>query len=340
MLDTDSAPSTESRALTSHRALPTGIPWVLLVALLTAALVPLRGTLDKAHVVLLYLMLVLGASARRGRRVGLVVSVLCFLSFNFFLLPPYHTLRVADPLDWLVLFAFLTTSLLAAELLHRAQGVVDDDETFDAVLERHLNEQAVIGGVRYEVLNFAVDGYSPLQELYQLESRNLAFKPAAILYVAHYSAKHRASLHLTEMGRAGVEVPYPELGAILERAGIGPGIGRFESEQRIRPFEDEILSWTYRRMASSIRASGAVPVWVFLPLIGDHVPADGLARLTKVAADAGFETISLADCFAGQADAEVRFGEWDHHPNAVGHRLIAAKLFERLRAGEVLMTSR
>ena len=30
-------------------------------------------------------------------------------------------------------------------------------------------------------------------------------------------------------------------------------------------------------------------------------PTDGLALLTKVAADAGFETISLADCFAGHA---------------------------------------
>ena len=45
-----------------------------------------------------------------------------FFAFNFFLLPPYHTLSVADPRDWLVLIAFLITSLVAAQLLYRAQN--------------------------------------------------------------------------------------------------------------------------------------------------------------------------------------------------------------------------
>jgi two-component system sensor histidine kinase KdpD len=41
--------------------------------------------------------------------------------FNWFFLPPYHTLVVADPLDWLVLVAFLATSAVAAQLLYAAQ---------------------------------------------------------------------------------------------------------------------------------------------------------------------------------------------------------------------------
>ena len=97
------------------------LPWLGLVALVTAGLVALRGVLRESHAALVYLVVVLAVSAVRGRRVGSVLAVLCFLAFNYFLLPPYYTFVVADPLDWLVLVAFLVTSLVAAQLLDRAQ---------------------------------------------------------------------------------------------------------------------------------------------------------------------------------------------------------------------------
>ena len=71
--------------------------------------------------VLAFLLVVLAGSAREGRLLGLILAVASFLSFNFFLIPPFHTLRVADPLDWGVLGAFLITGSVAAELLHREQ---------------------------------------------------------------------------------------------------------------------------------------------------------------------------------------------------------------------------
>lgn len=103
-------------------ALRRALPWLLALAAATAAMVPLRARLDKAHVTLVYLVLVLLASARAGRAVGLVLSVAAFLCFNFFFLPPYHTFVVADPLDWLVLLAALAVSTVAAQLLGRARA--------------------------------------------------------------------------------------------------------------------------------------------------------------------------------------------------------------------------
>jgi two-component system sensor histidine kinase KdpD len=81
----------------------------------------LRGDLDDAHMALVYLLVVLGASARHGRGLGFAVAVFCFLAFNLFLLPPYYTLAIADPLDWLVLLTFLATAAVAAQLLDRAR---------------------------------------------------------------------------------------------------------------------------------------------------------------------------------------------------------------------------
>jgi two-component system sensor histidine kinase KdpD len=70
---------------------------------------------------LAYLLVVLFASAREGRFVGLLMATLCFFLFNFFLLPPLYTFDVADPLEWWVLASFLITGTVAAELLYRAQ---------------------------------------------------------------------------------------------------------------------------------------------------------------------------------------------------------------------------
>ena len=95
--------------------------WLAIAAATTALLVAARGVLDKSHVALAYLLVVLLGASRLGRRGGVVLALVCFFAFNFFLLPPYHTFVVTDQRDWLVLLAFLLTSLIGAQLLYRAQ---------------------------------------------------------------------------------------------------------------------------------------------------------------------------------------------------------------------------
>lgn len=99
--------------------------WGAALVLNTVVLLLVRERLDKAHFALAYLLVVLGGSASGGRTLGLALAVVSFFCFNFFLLPPYHTLFVADPLDWLVLFAFLVTGAVAAYLLERARTEAD-----------------------------------------------------------------------------------------------------------------------------------------------------------------------------------------------------------------------
>lgn len=100
----------------------TWVTWLAVLAGATAAMLALRPSLDKAHLALGYLLIVLGASARSGRRLGLTIAVLAFIALNFFFIPPYHTLLVADARDWLVLAAFLVTGATAAQLLSRVRG--------------------------------------------------------------------------------------------------------------------------------------------------------------------------------------------------------------------------
>jgi two-component system sensor histidine kinase KdpD len=104
-----------------RRAWQTWALWLGALVVVTAVMVALRPRLDKAHITLGFLIVVLGASAAGGRALGVTLSGLAFLLFNFLFLVPYHTFVIANPLDWLVLAAFLTTGVVAAQLLNLAQ---------------------------------------------------------------------------------------------------------------------------------------------------------------------------------------------------------------------------
>src|SRR6185436_21056479 len=96
-----------TRAVRSAR--PAWWTWLLAfgaLALVTVMLLLLRGRLDKAHIALAYLLVVLGGSAAGGGLLGVMLSGIAFLCFNYLFLSPYYTLAVADPRDWLVLIAF------------------------------------------------------------------------------------------------------------------------------------------------------------------------------------------------------------------------------------------
>ena len=63
---------------------------------------------------LLLIVLLVAATSRLW--VAVVTSIASMLSFNFFFLPPVGTLTIADPQNWVALFAFLAVSLVASNL--------------------------------------------------------------------------------------------------------------------------------------------------------------------------------------------------------------------------------
>ncbi len=111
----------DRRAVPWRRATEPRVLWPAALVVAVALLVAVRGRLDKAHVALVLLLVVLGASAGGGWALGLAVAGAAFLAFDYFLLPPYGTLAIADPRDWFVLVAFLVTSVVAARLLSAAR---------------------------------------------------------------------------------------------------------------------------------------------------------------------------------------------------------------------------
>ena len=102
------------------------VAWFAVLAVVTSGMVLIRSRLNEAHVALAYLLIVQGGSARGGRPLGVSLAGVAFLCFDVFFLPPFGTLVIRDPLNWLVLAAFLATGILSAQLLYRAQAEADD----------------------------------------------------------------------------------------------------------------------------------------------------------------------------------------------------------------------
>jgi two-component system sensor histidine kinase KdpD len=78
------------------------------------------------------LLVVLGAATLARLRVAIAVSVLAMLALNFFFLPPIGTFTIADPQNWIALFAFLVVAVIASNLSAAAQ-----DRTRDAIARRN-----------------------------------------------------------------------------------------------------------------------------------------------------------------------------------------------------------
>jgi len=91
--------------------------WLGALAVLTAAFLPFRGHIDKLNIAFTFLLIVLGGSAGGGRALGLSLAGIAYLDFHYFFVERYDSLVMAKPLDWLVLVAFLVTSIVAEQLL-------------------------------------------------------------------------------------------------------------------------------------------------------------------------------------------------------------------------------
>src|SRR5712664_1957095 len=81
---------------------------------------------NQTTVALSFLLAILAVSAVWGTVVSVFMSVVAMLAFNYFFLPPIGTLTIADPQNWVALFAFLFSSILGSQLSARIRKEADE----------------------------------------------------------------------------------------------------------------------------------------------------------------------------------------------------------------------
>ncbi len=81
---------------------------------------------NQTTVALSFLLAILAVSAVWGMAVSVVMSLAAVIAFNYFFLPPVGALTIADPQNWVALFAFLVSSIMGSQLSARIRTEADE----------------------------------------------------------------------------------------------------------------------------------------------------------------------------------------------------------------------
>jgi two-component system sensor histidine kinase KdpD len=121
---------------------------VLVVIVATGAMVGLRPDLGLLNVGLIFLLVTFALALVVGSGPAVLATVLSFLAFNFFLIPPFHTFTIARREHVLALFVYLgiaiVTGQLAAHVRARTEIAIREQQRTALLYE--LNA-ALIGNI-------------------------------------------------------------------------------------------------------------------------------------------------------------------------------------------------
>ena len=110
---------------------------------------------NQTTVALSFLLAILAVSVFWGFAVAAFMSVAAMLAFNYFFLPPIGTFTIADPQNWMALFAFLATALITSRLATRVRHEADAAEQRRREVERlyAFSQRMLVSGNVIQLLN-------------------------------------------------------------------------------------------------------------------------------------------------------------------------------------------
>ena len=134
-----------------------------------------------------FLLAILMVSAVWGLRYSVFMAIVAALAYNYFFLPPLLRFTIADPQNWVALFAFLLTAIIASELSERARHESVESNQRRREVERlyAFSQQLLVSENVFELLNmipkhivdsFSVTGAAMFleakQETYYLDNKS------------------------------------------------------------------------------------------------------------------------------------------------------------------------
>ena len=158
---------------------------IVLVAIAAITVVDVRLHINQTTVALMFLVTVLLTSAYWGLRYAVVMAVIATAAFNYYFLPPVRTFTIADPQNWVALFAFLVTALVASNLAERARREAEGAKQRRREVERlyGLSQRLLAAENVLELLN-ALPNY--VQETFSVGS--------VVAVAADHPSVYRSSL--------------------------------------------------------------------------------------------------------------------------------------------------
>jgi len=130
-----------------------------------------------------YLLLVLIIASTAGFVEAAIASAAATLAFNYFFLPPLHTLNIADSQNWVALFSLLATSLIGSRMSEKAK-----QRALDAI-ERRQDIERLYSFSRAILL---IDDSEPFPTQLARKVVEIFGVSAAVLYDRRTGEMHRA----------------------------------------------------------------------------------------------------------------------------------------------------
>lgn len=215
---------------------------------------------------------------------------------------------------------------------------VHDEQTFENLAEDALNgPKPLLGDRRVEILNFAVSSFHLFQDVAMLEEKAAPFQPDVVLLAVHPKETFRILYNIQQVHSTKRDLRYPFLREVLEEAIADADSAGLTPMDMLKARELEIIGWGYEKIAELCREINAVPVWAFVPTIGEDYAPGEEAALQRLAEERGFYILNLWDAFRGENTDELKTASWDFHPNARGHELIAAEFLKKLEENRSLL---
>jgi two-component system sensor histidine kinase KdpD len=190
------------------------------VAAVTSAYTRWLDVSNATTVALSFLLIVLVVASTCRLWVAFFTSVAAMLCFNFFFLPPVGTFTIADPQNWVALFAFLAVSLVASNLSSVARTRRDE-----AVARR--DEVARLFDLSRDIF-LLTDSDETIERLASLIARRFALSYAAICLPQgddEWRIAEGGSLMLElDRNRLSAAMKEPESHRTIDVAGHGVGL--------------------------------------------------------------------------------------------------------------------
>jgi hypothetical protein len=214
---------------------------------------------------------------------------------------------------------------------------VDDEQTYARLLERWLAGR-VGPGRRVEVVNIAVSGDSPTQQLLRLQLDVPGLDPDWILSDITALDLSLEEQHLRWVLGKGIKVPLDFVRDALDRSGVDADDSPEEFHRKFRTYPKPLLDRTFEGWAAEANRIGTPLTVVILPRADSKTESPGLFQLFREVSDRHeLRYCDLSDTFDRLDLDDYRIAPWDHHPNALGHRLIFARLRDGLLADAEFM---
>ena len=170
------------------------------VVVVTGAIELLQPHVPVLGLGVLYILAVLPIAIVWGLGLAVAVAVASMLAFNFFFLPPVHTLTLADSRNWFALAVFLVTAVVVSELAARSRRQARES----ALLARIATSLLEHGNVSTELERIAAETAQALQvEDARIELGSIPTSPGAPESYPLAAAERRVGTIYLERPRQG-----------------------------------------------------------------------------------------------------------------------------------------